>query len=79
QKAIVSWLTSENGKTVIRARFIEINGVLSKSMSIAETSESRGSGFPQIEKFGDDIFVAWTVFEKGQESEIRMKKLGITN
>ncbi|MEP1096034.1 MAG: hypothetical protein ABJG78_13050 [Cyclobacteriaceae bacterium] len=79
QKAIVSWLTSENGKTVIKTQFVEANGALSEPMNIAETSESRGSGFPQLEKFGDEVYVAWTVFEDGEESEIKMIKLPITN
>ena len=49
QKAIVSWLTSEEGKTKIKARFVEANGSLSAPFDIAKTSESRGSGFPQLE------------------------------
>jgi len=73
-RALVSWLTSENGKTVIKARFVEKGGAMEVPITIAETSESRGSGFPQIEKFGSDVYVAWTVFEKEKESAIKMVK-----
>lgn len=77
QKALVSWLTSENSKTIIKTRFVEASGSLSEPTTIAETSESRGSGFPQIEKFGDSLYVVWTVFEDGKESKVRMVKLSL--
>ncbi len=75
QKAMVSWLTSENGKTIIKARFVNSIGILSEPQTIAETSESRGSGFPQIERLGDKIYIAWTVYEKEKPSQIKLTSL----
>lgn len=67
-KAIVSWLTSEEGKTFIKAQIVESNGAMPEAMTITETSESRGSGFPQIEILGNEVFIAWTVYEKESTS-----------
>ncbi|MEQ9403587.1 MAG: exo-alpha-sialidase [Cyclobacteriaceae bacterium] len=72
--ALVSWLTNEEGKTVINARKVSKDGSLGEINTITETDGSRGSGFPQMEKAGDQIYFAWTNMEEGNSS-ILIKKI----
>jgi hypothetical protein len=72
--AVVSWLTSKDEKTIIMAAQVNKNGEVSEARIVSETSSSRGSGFPQMEKVGNNIYFAWThVIEK--ETSIKMAKM----
>lgn len=48
QEATVSWLTKEGADVVIKAQQVSITGEKQESITIAKTSEARGSGFPQM-------------------------------
>jgi hypothetical protein len=54
--AMVSWM--EEGKIMTRA--VNIDGKLGQPILIAETSEKRSSGFPQMSVNGDQVWFAWT-------------------
>ena len=73
--AIVSWLDNERG-SAIKYRQISSTGDMTDPVTIAETSESRGSGFPQMELVGDQLYFAWTVRE-GESSRIEMKRVAL--
>lgn len=76
QSAMVSWLTQENGKTVIKAQKVFTNGTTETPVIISKTSESRGSGFPQMAKVENEIYFAWTALEE-DKIQIKMAKLAL--
>ena len=57
--AVVSWLDGGD-LPAIKFRSARINGALSPIYLVAETSEERSSGFPQMEVLGNQLFFAWT-------------------
>ncbi|WP_421765051.1 exo-alpha-sialidase [Ekhidna sp.] len=75
QEAMVSWM--DGGETpAIKYRKVNINGSMSPVGTVAEMSESRSSGFPQMEILGGDIYFAWTQID-GEKSNIRMAKTAL--
>ena len=55
QHAMVSWMEGPN----IQVAIISNDGVKAK-ITVASSSEARSSGFPQLTKSGNRIFLAWT-------------------
>ncbi|WP_436516904.1 exo-alpha-sialidase [Ekhidna sp. To15] len=72
QTAAVSWLDGGN-KPAIKYRTVNKNGSMSPVYVVAETSEERGSGFPQMEYHDNALYFAWT--EMGDVDQIRLKKI----
>jgi hypothetical protein len=68
--AIVSWMEDKGGDTLIQVMKIESNGSTGRSITIAKTSNERASGFPQLERIGTKIYVAWTHVAKNSVSNI---------
>ncbi|MDX1629030.1 MAG: exo-alpha-sialidase, partial [Fulvivirga sp.] len=66
--AIVSWMEGAD----IKAALLNIQGDIIATHTIASTSASRSSGFPQMTKAGDQIIFAWT---NPDEQEIRTTML----
>jgi hypothetical protein len=54
--AMVSWMEG----SVIKAARVHSDGKKDPSMTIASSTKSRSSGFPQMTKSGNTIFFAWT-------------------
>jgi hypothetical protein len=54
--AVVSWM--EEGRIMMRT--VSIDKKLGNPITIASSSEKRSSGFPQISKDKDHIWIAWT-------------------
>lgn len=54
--AMVSWMEG----AVIKATSVYSDGKKDSSFVVASTSESRSSGFPQMEKAGNELIFAWT-------------------
>ena len=54
--AMISWMEG----SAIKAAKVYTNGKKEPSITIASTSESRSSGFPQMTKSGNTVFFAWT-------------------
>ena len=71
-KAIVSWLEGEN----IVAAMVSTNGEVIQRYNIATTSQSRGSGFPQIAIHNNKLMVAWTDVDS---KSIKMGYLNMLN
>ena len=72
KRAMVSWLTKENGKTLIRGAVVHTTGEVEKPMIIAESSESRGSGFPQMASYKGKIYFAWTSLGEDESTQVKM-------
>lgn len=75
--AIVSWLVKGDGKATIKAQIINNQGIKQEPIVIAETSESRGSGFPQMVRLGDDILFAWTKLIDEKSTNIEVAKISL--
>ncbi|WP_425392034.1 exo-alpha-sialidase [Ekhidna sp.] len=73
EEAIVSWLDGGDAST-IKYRKVNINGSMSPVTIVAEMSESRGSGFPQMEAINGEIYFAWTDVNE-QSSVIKLAKV----
>ena len=54
--AMVSWMEG----TMIKVAKVHSDGTLEPSITIATSSESRSSGFPQMTKSGNQLIFAWT-------------------
>ncbi|GAB4243353.1 MAG: hypothetical protein Tsb0034_21190 [Ekhidna sp.] len=75
ETAFVSWLDGGD-KPAIKFRKVNINGAMTPEQIVSQTSEARGSGFPQMELYNDEIYFAWTQL-KGESSKVLLKKLKI--
>lgn len=74
QTAAVSWLDGGD-KPAIKYRLVNKTGSMSPVYVVAEISQERGSGFPQMEYHENSLFFAWT--EMGDVDQIRMKKVAL--
>lgn len=63
-EAVVSWM-EEGSVKLVR---IDKEGIKSNVSIVANTSDSRSSGFPQLTKTGEDLLVAWT-----DDKELKVK------
>jgi hypothetical protein len=54
--AIVSWMEG----TMIKVAKVHSDGTLEPSITVATSSDSRSSGFPQMTKSGNQLIFAWT-------------------
>lgn len=75
-QALVTWLSNDQGKAIIKGRIVSSSGRQRAPFNIAETSEARSSGFPQMAVVKDYVYFAWTQSGTGGSS-IRMKKVAI--
>ena len=71
REAAVIWLEPSGEEEVIRLMKVSVDGTLGTPIAITRTSAERASGFPQLEKVGDKLMVAWTIVdEKGSHIEM---------
>ena len=63
--AAVVWMEPDGDKEVIRLQKIHSDGTKGQLITVAVTTMERASGFPQLAVLGDNLFLAWTVFEEG--------------
>ena len=59
-EAIISWLSTVDGKGKLLIRKIKTNGDIGPIKVVEEVSTERSTGFPQIEEFNDDVYISWT-------------------
>jgi len=72
--ALVIWLEAPaQGDAEIRARRVRADGHVDPSFLIARTAAARASGYPQVVRMGDTVYVAWT--EASKPSRIRLATL----
>jgi len=75
--ALVCWLDQNGDAGEIRARRVSADGVRGSSMTIAETSSQRASGFPRMARNDEEIIFAWT--DAGDPSQVRVASTKITS
>ena len=69
-RAMVSWM--EGSK--IKARIVNKDGTMGKTIEVANSSGTRSSGFPQMTKSGEKLIFAWT-----DDENKNIQTLEITN
>ena len=69
RRAIVSWMEG----TLIKAIVVHANGDKEVPITIAESSDARSSGFPQMTKSGDQLIFAWTDDQQKQVKVTRVR------
>jgi len=65
--ALVSWVTSQDSKTVIKVVKVNFSGDKKEAIIVSELNPSRASGFPQMEIINDEVLFAWTAIENDQK------------
>ncbi|WP_339611928.1 hypothetical protein [uncultured Planktosalinus sp.] len=78
QNAVVSWMEVVDDSTYIKFRNVTLNGELGEIKTLTNTSESRGSGFPQMVVFNNEIYFAWTLF-KNEIKHIKTTRFSIND
>ena len=74
---IISWLSIVNGEGNLLMRKVNSMGTLGQIHTITEISTERSTGFPQIEKWEDNIILSWTDISGG-EKRVKTSKIPIS-
>ncbi len=64
---VVSWMGRKGSEAIIRAEKVYLNGQRGERITVAESSEARSSGFPQMEMHNGKVYFAWTGTEAGEK------------
>jgi len=75
-EAAVLWMEPQGEDEVIQLIKVSSNGAKGVPITISKTNRERASGFPQLERVGDTLFVAWTVTAK-ESSKIEMASVSL--
>lgn len=78
EHVLVSWVTSEESTTVIKALKVSNLGKKGKELVVAAFDPSRSSGFPQLEVVNDDALFAW-VDVTGEKTNIKTVTIPLTD
>lgn len=70
QSVMISWMEG----TEIKVAKVRSDGTKEPSITVASSSESRSSGFPQMTKSGDKLIFAWT---DSKEKTIKLASLNL--
>ncbi len=70
--AIVSWLKKSANGAEIKMAEISLDGTIKQTLTVAQSSTDRRSGFPQMEIIGNKVYFAWTKSVKGSPTQIEM-------
>lgn len=75
-EAAVLWMEPQGEDEVIQLVKVNANGDVGIPITISKTSPERASGFPQLERVGATLYVAWTVTSNGN-SKIQMATISV--
>jgi hypothetical protein len=59
-ESLVSWVETVGDGAEVRARYVKTDGTRSPPIVVGPISGGLSSGFPRIEKTGDEVVFAWT-------------------
>ncbi len=71
--AAISWLKVDGESAEVRWRVVQRDGTKAASQRLTATRPSRSSGFPRMERLGNDLFFAWT--DAGKPARVRTSRL----
>jgi hypothetical protein len=63
--AIASWVEFANGKSQFKVRRLRASGQRSSALDVP--GAGRVSGYPRMTRSGDELILAWTDSENGQQ------------
>lgn len=78
ENVLVSWITDNDTKTVIKAVKVHISGQINDAILVTELDGSRTSGFPQLEIVNDKALFAWTDVINGMTT-VKTAKISLTD
>ncbi len=78
ENALVSWVTSQDSRTVIKAVKVNVSGEKGEEVLVSELNPSRASGFPQLEIVDDKALFAWTTITEDQ-SRVTTATISLTD
>ena len=78
ENVLVSWITDDDAKTVIKAVKVHISGKKNDAILVTELDGSRASGFPQLEIVNDKALFAWTDVINGK-TVVKTAKISLTD
>ena len=78
KNVLVSYIEGDDNGTFLRIKKVSIDGKVSAPITISEIDGGRNTGVPQLEKFNDEIFIVWTVFEN-ERNQLKSAKLNSEN
>lgn len=68
ESAAVVWMELLEDETLIQLVKVNSNGSREEVVTVTQTDSSRASGFPQLEKVGNTLFLAWTMLSERRTS-----------
>ena len=73
KEIIVSWLENlGNEKAAIRLAKVQSNGQIEQRMTVTQTNPARSSGFPVMERLGNQLLIAWTeILDEDENTTVR--------
>jgi len=74
QKAFVTWMDMIENETFIKGRLVNLDGKMGEEMILTKSNKSRGTGFPQLAKKDNTLYLAWTNLVE-QSSQIQIAKI----
>ena len=78
EDVVVSWLEQKNKKAEIRYATFTLKGEKKSSNLLVKTSPARSSGFPIMERYGDQLLFAWTEITD-EESETTIVRTALVD
>ena len=75
---VISWLEGADVDAEIRLRRLRSTGDLSEPLVVARTSPSRASGFPQVQRIEESIFVAWVDIDGTDATRVRLLEIPLS-
>jgi hypothetical protein len=77
-EAVVLWMEPSGGEELLQIVKVLSNGKVGERITIDTTSAERASGFPQLERFGETLIVAWTHEAKNGKT-IKTAEVNLSN
>jgi hypothetical protein len=78
KEAGILWMEPMGDDEVIQFMRVSMEGQTSEKVTIAKTIAERASGFPQMETYGDSLYVAWTL-HGDQGNSIQMARISLND
>lgn len=60
KSALVLWMEPEGKENLLQLKRVYPNGIAEPAQTITQMSSERMSGFPQLERIGNSVYIAWT-------------------
>jgi len=75
-EAAVLWMEPNGEEELIQLVKVSMDGTKGDPLTITKTSPECASGFPQLEKVGSDLYIAWTLVEDDTKT-VKVEKVAI--